>query len=218
MPTLAAKSPKRVVPMPELTEITVLQPLPAGDVKIPPRSPCANAYAERFVPTARSEVIGRMLIFGQRHLRTVLADYDAPTTDGDPTAAGSSARPGPATLPSASPRSGSSAGPSSSASLANTSGRPHRSQGQDRWPSSRTQQVPAAAIVISLVWLSQIPGIIELVGGALALVGVILASTRPRHRPRQPSAGAQAASRAPQLPRAAAAMSARAAGPPGGSP
>jgi putative transposase len=45
-------------------------------VKIPPRSPCANAYAERFVLTARTEVTDRMLIFGQRHLRTILAEYE----------------------------------------------------------------------------------------------------------------------------------------------
>ena len=44
-------------------------------VKIPPRSPRANAYAERFVLTARTEVTDRMLIFGERHLRLVLADY-----------------------------------------------------------------------------------------------------------------------------------------------
>ena len=46
-------------------------------VKIPPRSPRANAYAERFVLTARTEVTNRMLIFGERHLRTVLAEYEA---------------------------------------------------------------------------------------------------------------------------------------------
>jgi putative transposase len=46
-------------------------------VKIPPRSPRANAYAERFVLTAWTEVTDRMLIFGERHLRTILAQYEA---------------------------------------------------------------------------------------------------------------------------------------------
>jgi putative transposase len=43
--------------------------------KIPPRSPRANAYAERFVLTARSEVTDRMLIFNERHLRRTLSEY-----------------------------------------------------------------------------------------------------------------------------------------------
>jgi putative transposase len=44
-------------------------------VKIPPRSPRANAHAERFVLTARTEVTDRMLIFGERHLQSVLTEY-----------------------------------------------------------------------------------------------------------------------------------------------
>jgi putative transposase len=46
-------------------------------VKIPPRSPGANFYAGRWVRTARSEVTGRMLITGPRHLRAVLGEYAA---------------------------------------------------------------------------------------------------------------------------------------------
>jgi putative transposase len=44
-------------------------------VKIPPRCPRANCYAERLVLTIRAELTDRMLIFGERHLRRALARY-----------------------------------------------------------------------------------------------------------------------------------------------
>jgi putative transposase len=46
-------------------------------VEIPPRSPRANAFSERWVRTVRAEVTDRMLIAGPRHLRTVLDEYAA---------------------------------------------------------------------------------------------------------------------------------------------
>jgi transposase InsO family protein len=50
----------------------------AGGIRIlasPPQAPRANADAERWVRTARSEVTDRMLIAGPRHLQAILDEY-----------------------------------------------------------------------------------------------------------------------------------------------
>jgi putative transposase len=99
-------------------------------VKIPPWSPCATLMRKGSCTRPRTEVTDWLLIFGQRHLRTIMAEYEGHYNGRRPIAASSSNRPGLTTLSPTFLRSGSSVGPSSAASSTNTS-EPHRSRGQD---------------------------------------------------------------------------------------
>jgi transposase InsO family protein len=44
-------------------------------IRLPPRSPNLNAYAERFVLSIRSECLDRIVPMGERHLRSVVSEY-----------------------------------------------------------------------------------------------------------------------------------------------
>jgi putative transposase len=44
-------------------------------IKTPVRSPRANSFAERYAGTLRRECLDQLLIYGERHLRRILAEY-----------------------------------------------------------------------------------------------------------------------------------------------
>ena len=53
-------------------------------VRTPYRAPTANAYAERWVRSARAECLDHLLIAGESHLRRVLAEYVAHDNEARP--------------------------------------------------------------------------------------------------------------------------------------
>ena len=46
-------------------------------VKLPPRSPNLNAYAERFVHTIKEACLDRMILFGEDSLRNAIREFVA---------------------------------------------------------------------------------------------------------------------------------------------
>ena len=44
-------------------------------VRLPPKSPNLNAYAERFVGSVRRECLDKLVLLGERHLRRVVNEY-----------------------------------------------------------------------------------------------------------------------------------------------
>ena len=54
---------------------TVLADAGIRVLKSPPRAPRANAICERMIGTLRRELLDRVLILGERHLRLVLTEF-----------------------------------------------------------------------------------------------------------------------------------------------
>ena len=44
-------------------------------MRLPAKSPNLNAYAERFVLSVKSECLSRLVLLGEHHLRTAVAEY-----------------------------------------------------------------------------------------------------------------------------------------------
>src|SRR5579872_214444 len=55
--------------------LTMLRGSGIESVKLPPRSPNLNAYAERFVRSIKESCLDRLIIFGERSLRTAVHEF-----------------------------------------------------------------------------------------------------------------------------------------------
>ncbi|MCH7796927.1 MAG: transposase [Planctomycetes bacterium] len=53
----------------------LLQSAGVISIRLPPRSPNLNAFAERFVLSIKSECLSRLVILGEHHLRRAIAEY-----------------------------------------------------------------------------------------------------------------------------------------------
>jgi hypothetical protein len=54
---------------------TLLKDAGAEPVRLPPRSPNLNAFAERFVRSAKDECINRMIFFGENSLHRAIREF-----------------------------------------------------------------------------------------------------------------------------------------------
>src|SRR5207237_10544070 len=57
--------------------LSILADAGIQSVKLPPRSPNLNAYAERFVRTIKEGCLGRMILFGEDSLRSAIREFVA---------------------------------------------------------------------------------------------------------------------------------------------
>jgi putative transposase len=55
--------------------IDVIESVGVKSVRLPPRSPNLNAYAERFVRTIKSECLSQVIPLGERHLRNAVKEF-----------------------------------------------------------------------------------------------------------------------------------------------
>ena len=58
-------------------ELEILKSSGVQPIKLPPRSPNLNAYAERFVRSIKEECLDRVVVLGESHLRLLVQEYVA---------------------------------------------------------------------------------------------------------------------------------------------